>query len=178
MPLSDVNSLRAADKVQEFQHVVVVVERLARAHQHDVGDLLAAVLLHEQNFVQNLARGQIALFAVQAGRAELAAHAAADLRRDADGYAVLIMHQHGLHAVAVPHPPQVFHRAVYLTHLLARHLGHGQHEIFGQPRAQILGQIGHLFKGLHPLVKPFEDLSRAERLFAHVLQGGFQFFYC
>ena len=105
MALSDVDSLRAAYQMQELEHVVVVVERLAGAHQHNVGDLFAAVLLHEQDFVQNLACGQTARASVQTGGTELAAHPAADLRRNADGHAVLVVHQYGLHAVAIPQTP-------------------------------------------------------------------------
>ena len=67
--------------------------------------LFAAVLLHEQDFVQNLACGQTARASVESRRAELAAHSAADLRRNADGHAMLIVHQYGLHAVAVPQTP-------------------------------------------------------------------------
>ena len=173
MPLSDVNSLRAADKVQEFQHVVVVVERLARAHQHDIRDFFAAVLLHEQDLVQDLTGGKIALFAIQTGRAEFAAHAAADLRGNADRNAVLVVHEDGLHAVAVAHSPQILYRAVDPADLLARDLGNGQDEVLREPRAQLLGEIAHLVEGLNSLVQPLEDLSCAERLFPHVLQSRF-----
>ena len=105
MALSDVDPLRTAHQMQEFEHVFIVVERLAGAHQHNVGDLFTAVLLHEQDFVQNLACGQTARASVQTGGTELAAHPAADLRRNADGHAVLVVHQYGLHAVAVPQTP-------------------------------------------------------------------------
>ena len=67
--------------------------------------VIAAVLLHEQDFVQNLACGQTARASVESRRAELAAHPAADLRRNADGHAVLVVHKYGLHAVAVPQTP-------------------------------------------------------------------------
>ena len=91
---------------------------------------------------------------------------------------MLVVHEDGLDAAAVPQPPQVLDRAVDLTHLFARHGGHGQDKPPGQPLPQVFGQVGHLFKGLHAPVKPFEDLSRAERLLAHVRERCFQLFDC
>ena len=88
------------------------------------------------------------------------------------------MHEHRLNAVAVPQPPQVLDRVVDRADLLARDLRHGQHKPLGKPGAQVFGQVGHLFKGLYRLVEPFEDLSRAEGLFAHVRERGFEFFDC
>ena len=178
MPLTDVNSLGAADKMQEFQHIVVVVERLARAHQHDIRNLFAAVFLHEQNLVQNFTGREVSLFSVQAGGAEFAAHAAADLRGNADRNAVLVVHEDGLHTVAVPQPPEVLYCTVYLAYLLACDLGHGQDKVLRKPCAQVFREVAHLIEGGNALVQPLEDLTGAERLLAHLLQGGFQFIYC
>ena len=64
--------------------------------------------------------------AAQGGRTKGAAHPAAHLGGNADGVAVLVAHDHRLHAVAVRQTPQVLDGAVQLGHLLPLHLGHGQ----------------------------------------------------
>ena len=66
--------------------------------------------------------GDNILFAAQGGGTEGTAHPAAHLRGDADGIAVVIMHEHRLHAVPVGQPPQVFDGAVLLGFLPAHRL--------------------------------------------------------
>ena len=46
--------------VQEAQHRVKIVQRLADAHQHDVGDGQAGIQLGEQHLIQHLRRRQVA----------------------------------------------------------------------------------------------------------------------
>src|SRR3546814_1455600 len=71
--------------------VLVVVERLAHAHEHDVGDLaafgrrsaivpgpLAEVVAGHHDLAHDLGRGEIAHQALGAGMAELAGEGAAD----------------------------------------------------------------------------------------------------
>ena len=71
------------------------------------------------------AGGQVPDLAGDGGGAEGAAHAAAHLGGDADGIAVVILHQHRFDAVAVRQLPQVFDGAVQPGFLLPGHGGRG-----------------------------------------------------
>jgi len=114
MPHADVQPVRAVDQRQKLQYVILVVQRLSDPHQHNVGDGKAAVQLGKQHLIQYLGGRQVTHLSGDGAGAEGAAHAAAHLRGDAHGIAVVIAHQHRFDTVAVPQPPQVFHRAVML----------------------------------------------------------------
>ena len=45
IPHPDIDPLRGGDQMQEFQHLVKVIQRLANAHQHDMGDALPDIPL-------------------------------------------------------------------------------------------------------------------------------------
>ena len=102
MPHPNVHPVGVVHQLQEFQHRVQVVQRLADTHQHDVGDGQAGVFLGEQHLVQHLRRGQVPDLAGDGGGTEGAPHSAPHLGGDAQAVAVLVFHQNGLNAVAIP----------------------------------------------------------------------------
>ena len=67
-----------------------------------------ATVLQPEHLLDDLAGRQIALDAVQAAGAEDAAHAAADLRADANRPPVLVAHQHALDLSAIGEPSRSF----------------------------------------------------------------------
>jgi hypothetical protein len=82
------------------EHGVVVEERLAHPHEHEVVDRLDAAEV--QHLVEDLPRGQVAAEAHRARGAEGAGEGAAGLRGDAHRpAAVAVPHQHGLDRMAV-----------------------------------------------------------------------------
>ena len=106
-------------------HAVVVGERLAHAHQHDVGDRRPALLdpryrdaVGEQRTVRvpelpdDLGRRQIAVEALLAGGAERAVERATRLRRDAQRAAVVLGDVDHLDRIAGAHVEQPLARAV------------------------------------------------------------------
>ena len=162
MPHGNVHALRTVHQLQKAHHIVKIVQRLADAHQHDVGNGQAGVHLCKQHLVQHFIGFQPPHQSADGGSAEGAAHAAAHLRGDAHGVPVVIAHQHRLHAVAVGQLPEVFDRAVPGGFLPAHHLG-GADGIF--PRQGVpegLGQVRHFVIGADAPVQPGIDLPGAE----------------
>ena len=97
----------------------IVLQRLAHAHHHDVGDdalvalqVLAQEVLGEPELGDDLAGGQVAAEALVAGGAEAAAHGAAGLRRNAQRAAVVLGNEHGLDRIAVADVEQPLDGAV------------------------------------------------------------------
>jgi len=92
------------EKTAGAQRLVVVVERLAHAHEDDVGH--AALVVSEQSremehLVDHLLSREIAAQTETTGGAESAPDGAADLGRHAHGGAFRIGHEHGLDGVTV-----------------------------------------------------------------------------
>ena len=139
VPHADIQPVGAVDQLQEAQHVVHVVQRLADAHEHDVGHGQAAVQLGEKHLIQQLGGAQIPHLSGNGAGAEGAPHAAAHLRGDAHRVAVVVLHQHRLDAVAVGQLPQVLNGAVQPGCLLPRHRGRGDEARLRQLRTQRLG---------------------------------------
>src|SRR5690606_10259344 len=103
--------------VHGVHDALVVGQRFAHAHEHDVAYALVRVLLAAQaalgddavgldDLVQDLRGGHVAGQARLSGGAERAVHAAAALRGDAQGDAVRVAHQYGLDQRAVEQAPQ------------------------------------------------------------------------
>lgn len=92
------------------EHRVVVVQRLAHAHEHHVADRRHAV--RERELLEDLAAAQVGDDAHGARGAERAPHLAADLRRHAQRVAALVAHDHGLDRVPVLQAQQHLDRAV------------------------------------------------------------------
>ena len=122
---ADVHAVRAVDKLEKAHDIVEVIQRLTDAHQHNIGDRQAGIQLGKEHLVEKLRRLESADKTADGGRAEFAAHRAADLRRDADGVAMVVLHDDGFDAVAVAQLPEVFDRPVELGDLLAGNGGCG-----------------------------------------------------
>ena len=172
MPHPDVHAVGVVHQLQEFQHRVQVVQRLADTHQHDVGDGQAGVFLGEQHLVQHLRRGQVPDLAGDGGGTEGAPHSAPHLGGDAHGVAVVVLHEHCLDAVAVGQLPEVFDGPVQPGHLLAGHLGGGDETGLLQLFPQGLGEIGHPIEVRHPPVEPGEHLPAPEGRLPQGLEEG------
>ena len=169
---ADAQSALHAQDAQEAHDVVVVVQRLAAAHQHDVADLLPLWREHAvgaDDLAQDLARAQAARAAVERRGAERTAHPAAHLRRDAERVAVLVAHEHALDDVPVVQAVEQLDRAVELRGDRLEHLHGVVQAVFGQRLAQRLGQIAHALKR-HALMQPREELLRAEGRLPQLLQ--------
>ena len=100
------------DQRKKAHNIVKVIERLADAHEDDVGDLAAGLPLGIEHLVEHFRRLKIADQAADRRRAERAPLPAADLRGDADRIAVLVVHDDGLDGVAVAELPEIFDRPV------------------------------------------------------------------
>ncbi len=95
-------------------HGLVVGQRLAHAHEHDVGDpgRSARDLVPRQrpgtghDLLDDLGGGHVALESALARGAERTRHAAAGLGRDAHRHPVGVAHQHRLDQRVVEQPPQ------------------------------------------------------------------------
>ena len=108
-------TLSVIQHAQRFHRVVVVVERFAHAHQHDVEFRReqSEVFCQHANLAGDFAGREIAHQAHFAGEAEAALHRAADLSGDAEGLARCIGDEHGLDAPAVFELQQKLHGAVF-----------------------------------------------------------------
>ena len=170
VPHPDVDAFGRGDILKESHHFVEIVQRLADAHEHDVGDALPDVLLRGVDLGADLTGFQVADAARLSGRAEAAAHPATHLRGDADRVAVVVAHDDRFDAVAVGHPQQVFDRAV-LGLLAALDLRGRDVEMFLQRCQQGLGLVGHGGKLRDQLlVDPVEDLLGPETGLAQRLE--------
>ena len=175
VPSADVQPVRRGDEVQEFHGIFVVVKRLADAHHHDAVDALAKVAGCGGELAEHLGRRKVAHLAADGGGAEAAAHAAADLRGNAGGGAVLVEHDDGLDAFAVVEAEEVLHRAVHLGDQLALDFRNAARAGLDKTRAQDGGEVGHAVK-VHAAPQPVGNLRRTEAALAHgadvVLQLG------
>ena len=102
---------------KEADDAVVIIERLAAAHEHDVRhrarfQIAAAGAVHRQNLGKDLASREVSDETAQRGRAEFTAHSATDLRGYALGVPVFILHQNALDQVPVRQTKQKLFRAV------------------------------------------------------------------
>ena len=171
MPHGNVHALRAVHQLQKAHHIVKIVQRLANAHQHDVGNGQARVHLREQHLVQHFIGLQPPHQSADGGGAKGAAHAAAHLRGNAHGVPVVIAHQHRLHAVAVGQFPEVFDRAVPCGFLPAHHLRGADGILPRQGVPEGLGQVRHFVIGADALVQPGVNLFGAERRLPQFFQN-------
>ncbi len=96
---------RVVEQATGAERLVVVVERLAHAHEDDVGDPALALGAKDagevQDLVDDLLGRQVPPQPEPAGGAEAAPDGAADLRRDADGGAARHEHEDGFDRMAV-----------------------------------------------------------------------------
>jgi hypothetical protein len=148
------------------------MQRLAHTHEHHVGDrrlrlagggCLGELAARLEYLIDDFVRREATLEPEGRGRAKSAAHAAPDLRRDAERQPIARLggNQHALDPPAVGKPEQKLPRAVLCadeTHELRAR----DHEAFHESLAQPLREVAHLGEGAGAsLVNPLEDLSRA-----------------
>ena len=139
---------------------VVVGERLAHPHEHDVGHppaLPGGVPGGPHHLLHDLAGGQVALEAHLAGGAEPAPHRAPRLARHAHRGPPAVVHQHGLDHVPVGERPQELDGRVAVARA-AGQLGQGRREEVGQHGPQPTGQLGHRVGTDEALVQPLPHL--------------------
>ena len=170
MPHTDVHAVRVIHQLQKAQHVFHVIQRLTDAHQHDIRYLPPGIQLGKQHLIQHLRGAQIPHLTGDGAGAERTAHAAAHLRRNAHGVAVVVLHQHRFDAVAVGQLPQVLDGAVQPGLLLPRHRGRRDKAALRQLFPQWLGKIRHVLKGRDAPVQPCKDLLGAERRLPQLLE--------
>jgi hypothetical protein len=137
------------DDLHRRLDVVEIVERLAHAHEHHVGDVapadgrsrsggerlgpLAQPVAGDEHLAHDLARRQVAHQLLGAGMAEAAGERAADLAGDAQGAAVLLGDIDRLDlmpaAVRVRRKPEQPLAGAVRRHLLDGHLRPGEGEL-------------------------------------------------
>ena len=103
-PCREVETGLVVEQTAGAQRLVVVVERLAHAHEDDVGDATPVVAEQPrkvEHLVDHLLGREIAAQAQAPRGAEGATHGAADLRGHAHGGAFGVGHEHGLDGVTV-----------------------------------------------------------------------------
>ena len=178
MSLSHILPIRVVNQTQKFQNIVIIIQRLAAAHQYRTVYPLAAVLLNRINLGKHFPCRQSAFHAVQCGCAEFAAHPTADLRRNADCIAMLIFHQYTFDNRAIRKRKKIFSRAVNLRNQPP----HDFHTVdccrFAKLFPQAFGKIRHFGKAVHLLcVQPIEKLLRTKFRLTQFLQKLLQFGY-
>ena len=79
MAKAQIDPVFVVDQLEKLDHIVVVVEGLANAHEHNAVDALAAVLRGKKHLVEQLSGGEVAHQAADGRGAKAAPHAAPDL---------------------------------------------------------------------------------------------------
>ena len=170
---AEVRPLPRVEELQRAQRRVVVRERLAHAHHHEVREAeprpLPSVFrrgeetLRRHHLGHDLVRLERPHEPLAAARAERAPHRAPHLRGDALREASLRGDHHRLHGVAVGKAQQQLGGPV-LGAVLRQHLRHAQRELRLQRLAEVLGERGGVVPVRDPVaVEALQDLVRAER---------------
>ncbi len=165
-------------------HVGVIVQRLAHAHEHDVGHLRGAldggigrqrrvgqIAGEVEHLRHDLAGGEVARQPALRRGAEGAAHGTAGLAGDAERTPLIVEHEHGFDALAVVQLEETLDRVAVGRDDFGRQgqRRHGRH--LGQPGAQGLGQVAHRLEvtGV-ALVDPLPELAGAKLRLAQLGQ--------
>ena len=146
------------------QQPIEIRQRLAHPHHHDVAQPLfgAKQPLQPQHLLDDLAGREIAIDAVESAGAEHAAHAAADLRADADRAADFVAEEHALDLPAVGQLQQQLLGAVVGLGVLGDLAG-PQPPLAASCSRSDLRQIAHLVPVVGPaLEQPLANLRRRE----------------
>ena len=109
VPRAQADAPRRVDDPDGLQELVVIGQRLAHSHEDEVVHALSSGFLGPQDLLDDLARPQVALPAVQPARAKFAAVGAPHLGRDAERAPVAGLpvqgrggrNQHGFNELAV-----------------------------------------------------------------------------
>ena len=163
------------DRPQKPHGVVVIIQRLAAAHEDDMAHpaFFAQIAVGQQHLREHFPAGKASDAAVEGAGAERAAHFAPHLRGDAQRIAVMIVHQHALDQVVVPAAEQEFDRVVLLggEHAVQLHgqIVAGLHQLLPQG----LGQVAHLRKG-HAPGEPAVHLTGPESGLTQLFEVGSQ----
>ncbi len=166
------------DDTHGFRDVLVIIQRLAHAHQHDRAEQARRLALRAGPLGVAVARGheladdfrrtQVAHQGLRSGMAEPAGEGAADLAADAHGTAILrrVGDVHGLGFLTVAEAEQEL-AGVVGAGLHRGGDGAADHETLGELRLQRLGDRAHQREiGGALVVDPVPELFHAERLFA------------
>ena len=145
----------AMEALHGCPHRVIVGERLAHAHEHDVHGSAADgsarraagagrwLLQRAQHLLDDFPDAQIPVESHLARCAETARHGTASLAADAQRGPIAVAHEHGLHQVSITQRPQVFAGLAAI-----RCLGTHQLQRWWQQLAdgltQALGNVGQL----------------------------------
>ena len=129
---------------QRLHRRVVVVQRFAHAHQHDVEALAEHPELAQQHadLADDFAGRQVADDAHLAGQAEGALHRAADLGREAEGLRRRVGDEDRLDLLAVGEAEQELGRAVG-RRLAADQLWRGNEQFARELAAELAAEVGH-----------------------------------
>ena len=171
VPSRDMESVFVRDHTDETGELIVVIKRFTGAHDDDVVDPGTGRPLDLVDLSEHLSARQVPCETVESRCTELTAHAAADLRGDADAVPVLVLHPDGLDDMSVLHTEDKFLRTIDLRGKHLHRFRQGYTILRTQPIAKSLRDVRHLVVVLHQiLVQPGIDLLRTERLLAHLLE--------
>ena len=160
---------------------MVILQRLAHAHHHDVGDdalanpqlePLAQMMLGVPKLADDLAGRQVAAETLVARRAKAATHRTTRLRGHAQRAAVGFRDEHRLYRIATANIEQPLDRAVGRG-LLAEQGQRPNHGHTRQLVTQGLGEVRHASEiALALLVDPAKQLNGAKTLLAELATPG------
>ena len=156
---------RGGEHPQRLHRRVVVVQRLAHAHQHDVEAPVLQVEFAGQHadLPGDLARRQMPGQPHLSGQAEPAAHRAPDLGRDAEGHRRRVGDEHRLDAAPVGEGEHELPGAVVRL-LAGGDAGGRERQGAGERRPERAGEVGHAVEPLQPsAVDPPIDLAAVVR---------------
>ena len=146
-------------------HLRVIRQRLAHAHENNVADALALrrqQSIERKDLFDNLRRRQIPFHTLDAARTEFTPHGTSNLRADASGAPWAVGNQHRLRVLAIGPSQQQLRRAVGAV-LLPRYNSRRKFHPLGQRLAIGLGEVAHRLRGRDQfLIDPVVQLSYAE----------------
>ena len=180
------DGVRIEQDSQRGEHRLVIQQRLALAHQHDVCLRLqrrAIVLQRDEHLPHDFARREIAHQAERRRQAKPAIHRAARLRRDANRLAIFFGHEHGFdvgglgRAASIRANREDVARCAIRRRVAAHNLWQRDRGLARQTLAQRGRQIRHRGEIESPLrVERVINLRAAIRRLAKLLQNFAQLF--
>jgi hypothetical protein len=166
-------TLRVRQDADGAQRRVIVVQRLAHAHEHNVEGLAgqAGVLRQDSGLPGDFGGRQVAQQPHLARQAERAAHRAAHLGRDAERLGRRIRDEHGFNLLPIVKPEEELGRPVG-GDLAQVERGRGDPERGRQPLPQWLTEVGHV-REIRDAARPnpVEDLTAAKAGLAEIREN-------
>ena len=159
-------------QANRLQHIGIIQQRLAHAHEDDIGDHAPPVCkiaqrpVREPDLADDLGRAEVPVEALLRGGTKAAVQRTAGLRGDTERAAALFRDEHRLDGVVGIDPEQPFAGPVPGALLVD---DGGRPDLGPGPQlgAQGPGQIGHAGKVSQPMmINPFQRLVRVKRLVA------------